>query len=112
VQVDAHVVQVDASIDAKPPVDAAVGTVCTTKDPVVQLIYTCDFVWSQCTGTMPTNHEVDCRIQTAGTLKFSLCDCKLGGVAQQQFTSTTICASTSWPALEMIVNQQCGWDLH
>jgi len=103
---------VDAMVDAKKPVDAAVGTVCAAKDPVVQLIYTCDFVWSQCTGTMPANHEIDCKIQAAGSLRFSLCDCKLGGAAQQQFTSTTICDSTSWAALEAVANQQCGWDLH
>ena len=109
--VDAPSAQVDAAIDAKPPIDAALGTTCAMKDPVVQLIYTCDFVWSQCTGTSSLDHEVDCKIQTAGSLRFSLCDCKLGGSAQQQFTSTMICGSTTWADIEMIANQQCGWDL-
>ena len=111
--VDAQVGHIDAGADAKVHTpDAAVSTVCAAKNPVVQLIYTCDFTWQQCTGTMPADHEIDCRIQAAGTLRFSLCDCKVGGVAQMQFTSTTICASASWPDLETIVNTKCGWDLH
>ena len=103
----------DAAVTADAAADATLptGTTCATKTPVVQLIYTCDFVWSQCTGTSASDHEVSCTIQAAGSLRFSLCDCIVGGVHQQQFTSTTICASGSWADLEAAANTQCSWDL-
>jgi hypothetical protein len=112
--VDAGVSGPDAKAmgDAHPAPDAATATSCAMKDPVVQLIYTCDFKWSQCTGVMPSDHEVSCTIQAAGSLRFSLCECKLNGVSQMQFTSTTICGLASWPALEMEANTRCMWNLH
>lgn len=104
--------QGSAMPDAHVPVpDAPTATVCAVKDPVVQLIYTCDFQWKQCSGTSTADHEIDCQIQTAGTLRFSLCDCKVNGASQKQFTSTTICASASWPELETTANMQCDWNL-
>ena len=108
---DAAVAMPDArSIDAPAP-DApmAQGTVCTNKVDNGALIYTCNYQWKSCTPG--PDREVDCRIQAAGSLRFSLCDCKVGGVSQMQFTSTMICAQTTWAGLEMIANQQCGWDL-
>ncbi len=98
--------------DAHPAPDAATATSCAVKDPVVQLIYTCDFKWSQCTGVMASDHEVSCQIQAAGSLRFSLCECKLNGVSQMQFTSTTICGLGSWPELEMEANMRCMWHLN
>lgn len=101
---------VDArSIDAPTPIDAPTGTVCAAKNPLVQLIYTCQFVWSQCGAR--ADHEINCTIQAAGSLRFSLCDCKVGGVQVREFASTTICDATSWPELEATANEQCGWDL-
>ncbi len=101
----------DAKVTADAP-PAPVTTVCAAKDPVVQLIYTCDFKWSQCTGTTPSDHEVSCQIQAAGQLRFSLCECRLNGVSQMQFTSTTICGLGSWQELEMEANARCMWNLH
>ena len=62
--IDAHVATPDA-----PPV--ATSTTCASKDPVVQLIYTCDFQWKQCTGTSTADHEISCTIQSAGTRAYS-----------------------------------------
>jgi len=109
---------VDAGVttpDSKPTPDAPPApttTVCAMKDPVVQLIYTCDFKWSQCTGTAPSDHEVNCKIQAAGSLRFSLCDCMLNGTQQMQFTSTTICGLDNWQAVEAEANMRCMWNLH
>lgn len=101
-----------ARADARPMTDAAVTTVCASKDPVVQLIYTCDFQWKQCSGTSTADHEIDCKIQAAGSLRFSLCDCKVSGASQMQFTSTSICGLGSWPDVEAEANMRCGWNLH
>ena len=104
-------VAVDAPAADAPRPDAPVpqGTVCTNKVDGGALIYTCNYQWKSCSSG--PDREVDCRIQAAGSLRFSLCDCKVGGVSQMQFTSTMICAQTTWAGLEMIANQQCGWDL-
>lgn len=112
--IDAGVAGADAKGmgDAQPAPDAATATTCAMKDPVVQLIYTCDFKWSQCTGIMASDHEVSCQIQAAGSLRFSLCECKLNGVSQMQFTSTTICGLGSWQELEMEANLRCMWHLN
>jgi hypothetical protein len=111
-QIDAApAVDAAPSIDAAPLPDAPTATVCAAKEPVVQLIVTCDFQWQQCSGTSTANHEIDCRIQAAGSLRFSLCDCKRNGVAQMQFTSTTICGFGTWPEVEAEANQRCGWNL-
>ena len=107
-----HVGSPDAAIDARslpPDAPTVSGTVCTNKVDNGALIYTCNYQWQTCSAG--ADREVDCHIQAAGSLRFSLCDCKIGGVSQMQFTSTTVCAQTSWAALETIVNQQCQWDL-
>jgi hypothetical protein len=98
--------------DARPALpDAPNATVCAAKEPVVQLIYTCDFKWTQCSGTSNANHEINCKIQAAGSLRFSLCDCMVNGTSQMQFTSTTICGLGSWPELEGEANMRCAWNL-
>lgn len=105
-----HAMPDASSIDAAPP-DAPIpqGTACANKVDGGALIYTCNYQWKSCTPG--PDREVDCHIQAAGSLRFSLCDCKVGGVSQMQFTSTQICAQTTWGGVEMIANQQCGWDL-
>lgn len=100
-----------SDVPSAPLPDAPSATVCAAKEPVVQLIYTCDFQWSQCSGTSTANHEVDCQIQAAGSLRFSLCECKRNGVSQMQFTSTTICGFGTWPEVEAEANMRCGWNL-
>ena len=112
-QIDAGSAAVDAapSIDAPPLPDAPTATVCASKEPVVQLIYTCDFQWQQCSGTSTANHEIDCQIQAAGALRFSLCDCKRNGTSQMQFTSTVICGFGTWAEVEAEANMRCGWNL-
>src|SRR4051812_35235628 len=91
----------DAAVDAKPvapDAPAITGTVCSNKVDGGALIYTCNYQWKQCNAG--ADREVDCHIQAAGSLRFALCDCKVGGVSQKQFASTTICAQTTWGALE------------
>ncbi|MBZ0238922.1 MAG: hypothetical protein K8M05_41810 [Deltaproteobacteria bacterium] len=102
------------SVDAALPVDARVidapaGTTCAVKEPIVQLIYTCQFAWRQCTGG--ADRMLDCQITAVGSLRFSLCSCMVGGQTTTQFTSETVCGSTAWSQVEAIVNTQCGWDL-
>ncbi|HEU0029469.1 MAG TPA: hypothetical protein VFQ53_02465 [Kofleriaceae bacterium] len=97
-------------IDAPPTPDAPPpGVTCQMKDPVVQLGFTCDFVWSMCSDA--ATYEVNCRIQNVGGNVFSLCDCKLNGGAAGQFISTMICGSTEWTQVEAIANPECGWML-
>lgn len=98
------------SIDApSPDAPMAQGTVCTNKVDNGALIYTCNYQWKACTPG--PDREVDCHIQAAGSLRFSLCDCKVAGVSQKQFTSTQLCAQSTWAGVEMITNQNCSWDL-
>lgn len=102
---------------ARSPLDAAVplpdaaplGTACQAKDPVVQLGYTCNFVWSQCSDG--DNYTLDCQIENVGGNVFSLCDCIVNGSVGMQTLSSQVCSQADWPSVEAIVNDKCGWDL-
>lgn len=95
-------------VDAR-AIDAPVGTTCAVKEPLVQLIYTCQFAWRQCTGG--ADRMLDCEITAVGSHRFSLCSCVVGGQTTMQFSSTTVCGATTWSEVEQVVNAQCGWDL-
>lgn len=100
----------DAAADAQPVPDAApAGTVCQTKDPVFQVGHSCNLVWSDCTGG--DAYAIDCRIENAGGLVFSLCDCLRNGAKTGEFLSSDVCSQADWASVEAIVNEHCGWDL-
>lgn len=104
VAIDAAPLPVDARV-----IDAPVGTTCAVKEPIVQVLHTCQFQWRQCTGG--ADRTLDCQVVGVAGHVFSACSCIVGGQTTMQFTSSTVCDSTTWTQVEAVVNAECGWNL-
>lgn len=85
------------------------GTQCQAKDAPIQLSRTCTFEWDACSDS--GNYAFVCNIQNVGGNVFSLCNCYENGVKDEADKIVSICGLSDWAEVEVIVNEQCGWDL-